>query len=143
MEFEQDTETNNRLVPLFGEELRRRGYAVGENLRLVLSFDTDVGSRSVKAPRSDSRSNGNGPVPIRDSTGPRLTFPCCRAAPAHPGSGSSSARECSSAGGKVLWEGRLVAVLLAVDRNKAFRAMVPVLMTYLDETTNGTGETGN
>ena len=142
VEFEQDTETNNRLVPLFAEELRRRGYAVGENLRLVLSFDTEVGERSVKA-RDLFQIEWQRARPDQGFNRAEAHIPLLQGSSSPSGKRFDLSARVFERGGKVLWEGRLIAVLLAVDRNKAFRAMVPVLMTHLDESTNGAGKTGN
>lgn len=136
LHFDVDSVVNNKLMPIFRRALEARHYPVREDSPITLDFATDVDVRTqsvrnvVTVELSRQRNRADAPVVSR------IYIPLLGA----NGSPSPSGRRfqltvrITGADGQRVWTGELIAVLLGVDRQKAFRTMVPILLDHLDQT---------
>lgn len=136
LHFDVDSVVNNKLIPVFRRALAARHYPVRDDSPITFEFATDVDVRiqnvrdvvTVELTRQRNRPD----TPMVS----RTYIPLLGA----DGSPSPSGRRfqltvrITGADGQRVWTGELIAVLLGVDRQKAFRTMVPILLNHLDQT---------
>ncbi len=134
LEYDFSSDANAQLLPILEQELRNRGFTVTADGPVRLEFSTDV-KRRVYADRpsaSDPSSGGvEGNQAIRTPAQSTIFQPVKRATPRDY---ILQMRALEDKTGRMLWQGSYKATILATDRNTAFRAIAPLLVTYIGKT---------
>lgn len=140
LQYDQDTEVNMRLRDVLERDLESRGYGVVEHdAPYILRYRTEV-DRKARTPQAlfeldIGSGNDNESLAVTKAHVPLYERLTGKAIP-KSGERFDLRIDVASEAGERVWAGEIDAVLGGVERNAAFRAMVPVLMAHFGQTTH-------